>query len=1104
MPQTSDAAAIYAQFEEACLDFQVPATRAAGEHVLTSFRQLPKVLPICQYILSRAESPMVQFQVALAIGEVSIRDYTFYAHEDLVQLKNYMLEYCMQREKLPKYVRDQILLAVSLITKRSLLDMPDADKESIYLHIKQLMDMGGSSAILGAALANAMIDQFSSTKSSTVGLSWEFHNKCKVFFETHIILPILQQALTKLHDTVSSCQYISSPPPALLVELLELLEKIFQWEFDSTNADHVLPGSFSRTGIDYDNFDKEDGPTSAKRTFTIFPRDWQPVVGNSDVLWLFFRTYSLVQSDDVLGHRCRQCLVQLAGFKEDFFDHDSSAVQNYANTMIHGTLKVVSDIVSIGSSPDALTEQGPQMLGTIQMVRRLLENLSLSVLCSVPEFFQYLNEVGRLTVSCLRATVSDLDEGWIINVIQPADGSESEIKSKLAQSNAENLIQYMKTVAYQIVETYIGTRLERAKLVLEDEEEEDEIDSGFKDWQLLHEKSEQLKGYFVDAGRTDQTLILLHEQLHWITLITAHILADAGKGEQPMIPDSLMLLSGSQSFEQDQVTSISRQFLELFRFLSSFGANTVEASNCSPRVAETLIWFMERWCKSYLLVDENEYGYMSPNIAKSFGRSGPSEGQGLHIIDFFIEQMKANFMLWNADPDVLQQIIQWLNTCGTSTSLKKGLLESSRFPDLVQFVTNNMQQLPEAVHNSLIQTVVTISSGASDMTVRESYFDLIFTMVENCLTYVLQSPNFTQEFQQVNVMNQVLNALEMFDGLALASQFNNTQSIFGFCSRFFESFLQLMSIYKNVAEVQLQILQLFEDLAGRLDFSTLHAEQKQLLFHIVAEILGSFGAANQGKKRLHTQEEENDRPYADISTVLVLLFNIMASEFEDFNKQSIGTSSTAGSSDVADVVLYGVNIVIPMIDMEMLKIPSLCQQYIRLIAHLIEFFPEKLAGLPSELLNNLMASLEYGISHDITDINISTLHAVAPLALWAHTQEQNNANVEFLKPALKKFLGQLLNMLLFQHLDTLVVDGAAETLLALVCAQRDEYMGLVNQVIGQQSPHDQARLLHAFQKLDEATPKQLPPTIPPSRNAVGFKEAFLDFLMDVRAVLRVK
>jgi hypothetical protein len=62
-------------------------------------------------------------------------------------------------------------------------------------------------------------------------------------------------------------------------------------------------------------------------------------------------------------------------------------------------------------------------------------------------------------------------------------------------------------------------------------------------------------------------------------------------------------------------------------------------------------------------------------------------------------------------------------------------------------------------------------------------------------------------------------------------------------------------------------------------------------------------------------------------------------------------------------------------------------------------------------------------------------------------------------------------------------------------------MMLANQIISQQSNEIQSRLLLAFQKLDHATPQQ---GLPPNGVVPGFKEALLAFLMDVRAVLRVK
>lgn len=45
-------------------------------------------------------------------------------------------------------------------------------------------------------------------------------------------------------------------------------------------------------------------------------------------------------------------------------------------------------------------------------------------------------------------------------------------------------------------------------------------------------------------------------------------------------------------------------------------------------------------------------------------------------------------------------------------------------------------------------------------------------------------------------------------------------------------------------------------------------------------------------------------------------------------------------------------------------------------------------------------------------------------------------NVEFLRPALNKFLEQVVKLLLFDNLDSSVVDAASEALLSLICAER--------------------------------------------------------------------
>jgi hypothetical protein len=129
--------------------------------------------------------------------------------------------------------------------------------------------------VLGLALGNAYIDQFSNVKkSSIVGMSWEYHQKCKMFFETDILLKLFEVALTKIQSDQLNIQS----------ELMALFEKILNWEF----ANDLLPGTFAKTDDLDDEFDKEDGPSSVKKTYSVFPKTWRSVIGNPQVVYMFF------------------------------------------------------------------------------------------------------------------------------------------------------------------------------------------------------------------------------------------------------------------------------------------------------------------------------------------------------------------------------------------------------------------------------------------------------------------------------------------------------------------------------------------------------------------------------------------------------------------------------------------------------------------------------------------------------------------------------------------------------------------------------------------------------------------------------------------------
>lgn len=106
-----------------------------------------------------------------------------------------------------------------------------------------------------------------------------------------------------------------------------------------------------------------------------------------------------------------------------------------------------------------------------------------------------------------------------------------------------------------------------------------------------------------------------------------------------------------------------------------------------------------------------------------------------------------------------------------------------------------------------------------------------------------------------------------------------------------------------------------------------------------------------------------------------------------FRNQDQGTPACNRTVSAADVVLYGVNIVLPLMTQDLLKVtasilcsllcprrgcgfnsafssqfPSLCNQYYKLITFICEIFPEKIPQLPEDLFKSLMFSLELGMT----------------------------------------------------------------------------------------------------------------------------------------------
>lgn len=77
----------------------------------------------------------------------------------------------------------------------------------------------------------------------------------------------------------------------------------------------------------------------------------------------------------------------------------------------------------------------------------------------------------------------------------------------------------------------------------------------------------------------------------------------------------------------------------------------------SPEVASSLLWFLQRWSMTYLLLDEELYTDLSPTLIACHGRD--SDG-GVWSARFLLDQAIANLLHFHSEPTVVQDAVQLL------------------------------------------------------------------------------------------------------------------------------------------------------------------------------------------------------------------------------------------------------------------------------------------------------------------------------------------------------------------------------------------------------------------------------------------------------------
>uniref|UniRef100_A0A8D1UVV4 Exportin-4 n=1 Tax=Sus scrofa TaxID=9823 RepID=A0A8D1UVV4_PIG len=1028
--------------------------------------------------------------------------------------------------------------------RRPRVDPAGEGQHRVPAHIPPHLRLTEAQQTLACSILTALLSEFSSSsKTSNIGLSMEFHGNCKRVFQEEDLRQIFLLTVGVLQE-FSRRESLSAQMSSVFQRYLALANHVLSWNF--------LPPNLGRHYI---------AMFESSQNVLLKPTEsWREALLDSRVMELFFTVHRKIREDSDMAQDSLQCLAQLASLHGPIFPDEGSQV-DYLAHFIEGLLNTINGIEIEDS----------EAVGISSIISNLVTVFPRSVLTAIPSelFSSFVNCLTHLTCSFGRSAA--LEEVLDKDDMAYMEAYDRLLESwlTLVQDDAHFHKGFFTQHAVQVFNSYVqchlaapdGTRNLTANGVASREEEEiSELQEDDRDQfsdqlasvgmlgriaaehcvplltSLLEERVTRLHGQLqrqqqqllaAPASRSvdSKTLDDLYEDIHWLILVTGYLLADDTQGETPLIPPEIMEYSIKHSSEVDINTtlqilgspgekassipgynstdSVIRLFSAVLR-VSEVESRAVRAALThllSPQMGKDIVWFLKRWAKTYLLVDEKLYDQISVPFSAAFGAD--TEGSQW-VVGYLLQKVISNLSVCSSEQDLANDTVQLLVTLVERRERANLVIQCENWWSLAkQFASRSppLNFLSSPVQRALMKALVLGGFAHMDTEAKQQYWTEVLQPLQQRFLRVINQENFQQVCQQEEVKQEITATLEALCGIAEATQVDNVAVLFNFLMDFLTNCIGLMEVYKNTPETVNLIIEVFVEVAHK-QICYLGESKAMTLYEACLTLLQVYSRNNLGRQRIDVTAEEEQ--YQDLLLIMELLTNLLSKEFIDFSDadevfRGQEPGQAAGRSvSAADVVLYGVNLILPLMSQDLLKFPTLCNQYYKLITFICEIFPEKIPQLPEDLFKSLMYSLELGMTSMSSEVCQLCLEALTPLAEQCAKAQETDSPL-FL--ATRHFLKLVFDMLVLQKHNTEMTTAAGEAFYTLVCLHQAEYSELVETLLSsQQDPVIYQRLADAFNKL---TASSTPPALD-RKQKMTFLKSLEEFMANVGGLLCVK
>ncbi|EFJ09353.1 hypothetical protein SELMODRAFT_129863 [Selaginella moellendorffii] len=704
-----------------------PGIRSSAEATLLAFRKSPHPFYACQYILENSQVATAKFLAAATIQEAAIREWTLISPEEKSRLRSYCLQYVMARvETSEGYILSKILSVVAALLKRGWLEYTQAEKASFLEEVSE----------------------FSLSTASPMGLPAEFHDKCRASLEAGY------------------------------------LQKFYAWAFDAS----VMVASKALEG---QGENQESAISSHDVCNGYDVQLWHDLlVSPAKVTWILNFYEHIHQKGNAwldlpLSVVVRQLIVLMCSLNGSIFPTDGAGTQE------QHLQRLLNCIISWIDPPEYVISAVLAGTSESEMLDGCRALLAIATLCSPSSFDQLLlsfRQTGTLSLlssltcgiikaSCVRESeepswtyeaLEVLLETWTV-ILQPADLSQ---KVPLPPSGIE--------AASAVFQTFVEFEMKLSESSALDEDDADDM-AAFSD----EAREDRLSAVALIARTVpsvslslltmlvskcfseirqslgSETTTRCLEQLHWLTILSGHVLADPGEGETPTVPESILAVSAEPATHP--AVSLSFALIDV----AQQSLDATFRTTLSPRMMEAIVWFFGRWVETYLMPDHAGRG---PSSTPS-----GHEGQGVSVGVLFDGRnaLNAAFGKDGGGPAVLEILVR---VALTSLTAWRG-----------------EQVLQRALSGCLCRS----AQGLANADAANHYVkDLLMPMAASLAEFSGRKDLATFS-QQPNVIHQVSCVLERLRGAARETIPRTQKAIFEVGVSIMKPLLVFMEIYKN-------------------------------------------------------------------------------------------------------------------------------------------------------------------------------------------------------------------------------------------------------------------------------------------------------------------